>query len=388
MNYTYYLTAAETMLRNAKSAEERGYALQAVQYFKSASKKYRQAADVSAERRAEFLSYAEDCDRGAERNSAAAVGGAVQAQKGAPGREPAPAAAPKTAPKTAPRAVATAGGESKQKGPYEGYALDISDPNEKTSFDDIIGLEEPKRAIHDELIYPLQFPEMFSEHGLDAGGKILLEGPPGTGKTTFAKAVATEVKLPFINVNCNALVDSYIGKTGQKIDAFFEEVRRFVKEQDTAIILFCDEFDAIAKKRSANDKTADESVPTLIKQLEGYDSDNKNIMIIAATNLKSSLDTAILSRFTSIYIPLPDASARRTMFLAKLKKSAISDDDLAQIDLDRIAAESEGLSGRKITQAVQGFMRLIIKRDCGISPLPGTHTDALLKIVYDRKNEE
>lgn len=264
--------------------------------------------------------------------------------------------------------------------------FDVSKPKSKISFDDIIGLKEAKEAIHRMLINPLASPEAYTRYGLEAGGNILLEGPPGTGKTTFAKAAACEIDLPFISVNCNTLVDSYIGKTGKNIDRLFADLRKLVKSNNSAVIVFFDEFDAIAKSRKSDDKTSAEAVPTLIRQLDGFDTDTKNIVIIAATNVKEIIDKAILSRFTkTIYIPLPSDIEREEIFRAKFASHRVGEADARAIDYAALRSASEGMSGRDITACVLELCNFLAERDSGKQPQNADVNAALLSFVKAKR---
>jgi SpoVK/Ycf46/Vps4 family AAA+-type ATPase len=265
------------------------------------------------------------------------------------------------------------------------YDLDIADPGDKVSFDDIIGLKDAKTAIHRKLIYPLQKPDVYRSYDLKPGGFILLEGPPGTGKTTFAKAAACEIDLPFVNVNCNTLVDSYIGNTGKNIERLFREVRRLIKNRKTAVILFIDEIDVIAKSRTADDKTAVEAVPTLIRELDGFSTNNDNMAVIAATNIKDALDKAVISRFSdSIFIPLPDEKDRLLIYQNKIQKH-IKRDDLATVDFARLGFVSDGLSGRDINFIVKDLWNILAERDAGITRVENTAGEILEHLTAVRQ---
>lgn len=370
MNIKFEKRAADAMLDTARKAEASGNFSFAEQCYIKAADGYRRLAEACPERREEFTALADGCKAGGKLPDKAAKTSAV--------REKPTAAAPKSV-KAQPYCDEKSGSD---------YELNVARPSERVSFDDIVGLDEAKETIRQDLIFPLKHPEVYKKYNLKIGGNTLLYGPPGTGKTTFAKAVACDVEIPFINVSCNSLVDPLIGATGKNVDKMFAEVRRFVKEQSTAVILFIDELDAIAQSRGGDNKTADETVPTIIKQLDGFDSDNTGIIILAATNIAEKLDGAVLDRFKSrIYIPLPNEADRAAMFEMKLRGLNISPKDAAEIDFGLIAKYSEGLSGRKISHVADKFMREIAKCESLGKEMSENHNDFLCGLI-DRTRRE
>lgn len=241
-------------------------------------------------------------------------------------------------------------------------------PTESVSFDDIIGLDDAKAAIHKLLIDPLKNPQAYLRYGIKAGGFILLEGPPGTGKTTFAKAAASELSVPFSEIDANALVDSYIGKTGKNIDRMFREARALAKKNGTPVVLFIDEIDYLAQKRGGENKTAAEAVPALIKQMDGFSTGSDDLVIIAATNIKNTLDPAILSRFGNvIHIPLPTELERAEILRSKLKM--LDPADIAALDFSAAAKLSEGFSGRDLSKVALDLKSALAARDAGVKPI-------------------
>ncbi len=278
----------------------------------------------------------------------------------------------------------SAGGENDQAADDDkAVFVKASAPVTKVSFDDIVGLSDAKEAIHNLLIDPLKNPEAYKKYGLKAGGFILLEGPPGTGKTTFAKAAACELSVPFADVNANSLVDSYIGKTGKNIDKLFDEARALAKKNGTPVVLFIDEIDYLAQKRGGENKTAAEAVPTLIKQMDGFSTSSDDIVLIAATNIKETLDPAILSRFVNVIkIPLPTEAERKTLFEKKLVQ--LSKTDLDAIDFSRAASISVGFSGRDITQVTRELKSILAARDAGIRKSEIKIDETLYELINKR----
>ena len=225
-----------------------------------------------------------------------------------------------------------------------------------SGFDKVIGLEEAKEAVTEYVINPIRYPEAYNYSFLDSKC-ILLEGPPGTGKTTFAKAGAKEIEQPFALVNVASLVNCYVGETGKIIDKVFNSLRQYVEENNCGVTVFFDEFDEIAKSRGGDDKSSQTAVPALLRNLDGV-TQNKNFLIIANTNCKEMLDAGILSRFRrKIFIPLPDKAMRIRFFTDKLGQ--LEPDYFNQLNLEQLAEESDGLSGRAIAQICDDFLHFI-----------------------------
>ena len=347
----YVLEAAQAYIHKAEKERAAGREGKALQNRQWAADRYREAAQICPERRREFEELARRCVAGrSEALSPPPIS--------YPRNDPPAARLPHEAKRVKERS------DEIPASVYEGYALNIVPPNQKVSFDEIIGLEDAKRAIKQDLIYPLQFPEKFERYNLKVGATTLLYGPPGTGKTTFAKAVASTVSVPFINVRCGDLVNSFIGETGKNIGKLFEDVRRFIREQRTSVVLFMDEFDEIARSRDSDNKTAQEAVPALLAQLDGFETDNSDMIIIAATNFAELIDRAIMDRCRNqILVPLPTKEDRKKIFESKFKQSNLEDAILNRIDFDEAARKSEGLSGRKIKMVTESFMRQLVMSD-------------------------
>lgn len=248
-------------------------------------------------------------------------------------------------------------------------------------FDQVIGLEEAKEAVTEYVINPIRYPEAYSYSFLSSKC-ILLEGPPGTGKTTFAKAVAKEIEQPFALVNVAAMVNCYVGETGKTIDKVFASLRKYVEENDCGITVFFDEFDEIAKSRGGDDKASQTAVPALLRNLDGV-KENKNFLILANTNCKESLDSGILSRFRrKIYIPLPDKNMRVQFFKNKLNQ--LENNFFEQLDLEQLSEVSDGLSGRAIAQVCDDFLHFVGGVKAGLRTCDDFNA-ALIDIIEKQK---
>ncbi len=212
-------------------------------------------------------------------------------------------------------------------------------------YDDIGGLDEQIREVREAVEEPLVNAEQFHEVGIDPPSGVLLHGPPGTGKTMLAKAVANETDATFIKMAGSELVRKFIGEGARLVRDLFE----LASEREPAII-FIDEIDAIAAKRTESKTSGDAEVQRtmmqLLSEMDGFE-DRGEIRIIAATNRFDMLDRAILrpGRFDRlIEVPEPDDEGRE-----RILEIHTQDLNLAEeLDLAAIAAETEGFSGAEL----------------------------------------
>lgn len=377
--YAYYMKAAASNKASLQKAEAVGNLAAMKSYAASVAKNLRAAAKLSPASAADLNAEAARYDGYVERYLASPSGNRAPLRQNVPGKELAPAPAP------SPAAKREESGPQKQTDDGSGYdfgAAELVSSEKKVTFDDIVGMENVKEAIRKTLIYPLRHPEAYAKHNLFAGGYTLLWGPPGTGKTSFAQAVASQIGVPFFKVSCSDLVNKYLGETGKEIKKVFKGVRKYAADLNTPVVLFIDEIDYIAKKRESGDIAAGAAVPVLLEELQGFNTSSKNIIIIAASNVLSVIDRGVISRFQCIEVPLPDLAARRSIIERKLRNEyVIEEADIAQIDLDFVARMSEGLSGRDLTKAVEALVSDIIARDEDHVELGESLTDRLLRYL-------
>jgi transitional endoplasmic reticulum ATPase len=212
------------------------------------------------------------------------------------------------------------------------------------SFSDIAGLEDVKEEIYGRVIYPLKFPDKAKKYGMLPGGGILLFGPPGTGKTMIARAIANEVKAPFYTVKPSEIMSKWVGEAEKNIAALFKQARKH-----SLSVIFIDEIESLIPRRSTSGSTVMQRVvPQILAELEGFDAPKRNPMLfIGATNEPWLIDSAVLrpGRFDElIYVGLPDREARRKILELNLEDKPLTDD----VNLDELADMLEGYSGADI----------------------------------------
>ena len=190
-------------------------------------------------------------------------------------------------------------------------------PEERVNFATIVGNEQLKQTIRLKIIEPFVNPGLFQRFRKQAGGGILLYGPPGCGKTMIARAVANECSAEFISVGIADVLNMWIGESERNLAAQFDRAR-----SKAPCVLFFDELDALAYSRSkANSEHTRTVVNEFLVQLDGIGKDNRGVLILAATNMPWDVDPAMkrpghFSR--QIFVPPPDVEARQRMFEIKL----------------------------------------------------------------------
>lgn len=213
------------------------------------------------------------------------------------------------------------------------------------SWEDIGGLETTKQQLKEAVQWPLKYPEVFEALGQDSAAGILLYGPPGTGKTLLAKAVANESEANFISLKGPELLNKYVGESEKGVREIFAKAR-----QNAPVVIFFDEIDSIATQRGRNagdSGVSERVVSQLLTEMNGLE-ELENVVVIATTNRPDLIDSALLrpGRFDfQVHIPMPDESARRSIFEIHTKEKPVAED----IDLDQLASRTEGYNGADIS---------------------------------------
>ncbi|OIB58378.1 proteasome-activating nucleotidase Pan2 [Natrialba sp. SSL1] len=223
-------------------------------------------------------------------------------------------------------------------------AMEITERPE-VGYEDIGGIDEQVREVREAVEQPLIEPERFEEVGIDPPSGVLLHGPPGTGKTMLAKAVANQTDATFIKMAGSELVRKFIGEGSRLVRDLFELAR----EREPAII-FIDEIDAVATTRTESKTSGDAEVQRtmmqLLSEMDGFEARGE-IRIIAATNRFDMLDRAILrpGRFDRlIEVPEPNRDGREQILEIHTRGMNIADG----VDFADLADETDGYSGAEI----------------------------------------
>ena len=205
--------------------------------------------------------------------------------------------------------------------------------------EDVILPENQKNAL-EQLIEEQRNADDLKKHKIEPANRLLLCGPPGCGKTMTAYAIGQALGLPIAYVRLDGLVSSYLGQTSTNLRKVFDSVR------NQRIILFLDEFDAIAKKRDDSNELGElKRVVTTL--LQNFDNMPSNILLIAATNHEHLLDPAIWRRFNlTITLELPNESQRLTLLQKWMTEYSITE----SIDYETLAKITEGLNGAQIKE--------------------------------------
>ena len=218
---------------------------------------------------------------------------------------------------------------------------------EGIKFDDVAGEDEAKENLT-EIVNYLHNPKQYQEIGASMPKGVLLVGPPGTGKTMLAKAVAGEANVPFFSMSGSEFVEMFVGMGASKVRDLFKQAK-----EKAPCIVFIDEIDAIGKKRDGQMGGNDEREQTLnqlLTEMDGFEG-NTGVIILAATNRPESLDPALTrpGRFDRrVPVELPDLKGREAILKVHARKIKVADD----VDFNKVARMASGASGAELSNIV------------------------------------
>ena len=236
----------------------------------------------------------------------------------------------------------------------------LNESQQKITFQDVAGIEEAKNEL-EEIVDFLKDPKKFTRLGGRIPKGVLLVGPPGTGKTVLAKAIAGEAGVPFFSISGSDFVEMFVGVGASRVRDLFEQAKK-----QAPCIIFIDEIDAVGRQRGAGlgggHDEREQTLNQLLVEMDGFET-NEGVILIAATNRADVLDPALLrpGRFDRrVYVPKPDVRGRRGILGVHTRKTPLDED----VDLDIIAQGTSGFSGADIENLVNEAALIAARQDC------------------------
>ena len=249
-------------------------------------------------------------------------------------------------------------------------------------FDDVAGEDEAKENLS-EIVDFLHHPDKYAKIGAKMPKGVLLVGPPGTGKTMLAKAVAGEAGVPFFPIAGSEFVEMFVGMGASKVRDLFQQAK-----QKAPCIIFIDEIDAIGQKRTGNamgNSEREQTLNQLLTEMDGFNADD-NVVILSATNRPESLDPALLrpGRFDRrVPVELPDLAGREAILQAHAKKVVLGDD----VDFHTIARMAAGASGAELANIVnEAALRAVRDHRDAVSQADLEESIEVVIAGYQKKN--
>ena len=249
-------------------------------------------------------------------------------------------------------------------------------------FSDVAGEDEAKENLA-EIVDYLHDPKKYKDIGASMPKGILLVGPPGTGKTMLAKAVAGEANVPFFSMSGSEFVEMFVGMGASKVRDLFKQAN-----EKAPCIVFIDEIDAIGKKRDGNVGGNDEREQTLnqlLTEMDGFE-DNNGVIILAATNRPESLDPALTrpGRFDRrVPVELPDLKGREAILKVHAKKIKVADN----VDYNKIARMASGASGAELANIVnEAALRAVRENRAYVTQADLEESIEVVIAGYQKKN--
>jgi transitional endoplasmic reticulum ATPase len=249
----------------------------------------------------------------------------------------------------------------------------IEAPN--VGWDDVGGLDEAKRELRDGVELPLRHPQSFERLGIRPAKGFLLFGPPGTGKTMLAKAVAREAEANFIATKSSDLLSKWYGESERQVSRLFQRAR-----QVAPTVIFIDELDSMAPVRGGGlgePAVTERVVNTLLAEMDGLE-ELRGVVVIAASNRPALLDPALLrpGRFDDlIYVPVPERDGRLHILRIHTRSMPLDDD----VDLENIAGRTEGYTGADLEDVVRRAGLQALRDDLDVERVTMDYFEKALK---------
>jgi len=230
--------------------------------------------------------------------------------------------------------------------------VDLSVETPEIDFSDVGGMEDLKAEFREEIAYPVEKREVYEQYGIEPIGGVMLQGPPGVGKTHITRALAGELGWSFIELRPSDIVSALFGESAKKVREGFNTAR-----ENAPCIVFFDEIDSIARDRAGAGSSTQSGEMLLTEFLQQANDLDGEVVIFAATNAPEQVDSAVMNADRiekTIEVPLPDAAARKAILRVHLGNREVP---VQNVDYDQIATNMDGFSGADVKAVAQSAAR-------------------------------
>ncbi len=262
--------------------------------------------------------------------------------------------------------------------------VDVSVETPDIDFTDVGGMDEIKAEFREEIAYPVEKREVYEQYGIEPIGGVLLQGPPGTGKTHITRALAGELGWSFIELRPSDVVSALFGESAKKVGAVFEKA-----QANEPCIVFFDEIDSIARKRTSGGNSTQSGEMLLTEFLQRSMDLEGDVVIFAATNAPEKVDNAVLNADRiekTIEVPLPDHATRKSILRVHLGKRDVP---VRNVSYDEVAAQMDGFSGADVKAVAQSAARRAAQQadeQGTIIPITQEHLEGAIEGRRDSKD--
>lgn len=239
-----------------------------------------------------------------------------------------------------------------RKGDADDTEVDLSVETPEIDFSDVGGMEDLKAEFREEIAYPVEKRDVYQQYGIEPIGGVLLQGPPGVGKTHITRALAGELGWSFIELRPSDIVSALFGESAKKVREVFNTAR-----ENAPCIVFFDEIDSIARDRAGSGSSTQSGEMLLTEFLQQANDLDGEVVIFAATNAPEQVDSAVMNADRiekTIEVPLPDETARKAILRVHLGNREVP---VQNVDYDQITEAMDGFSGADVKAVAQSAAR-------------------------------